>query len=170
MNAVDVLYWGDDFAPRGRTLKDVPQSEWDTPDVCGWWSVKHIIAHLASFELVLIDVLNGFLGGGPTPYLDKYLNQHPAFNDEQVARRKDNSPADVLVEYDEAQARARSLAAQIPGETLRQPDARRLAWYGAQYSLDDLIVYQYYGHKREHCAQINVFKDTLKTKGVIRES
>jgi hypothetical protein len=31
-----------------------------------------------------------------------------------------------------------------------------------EYSLDDYIVYSSYGHKREHGAQINVFKDTLK--------
>jgi hypothetical protein len=30
-----------------------------------------------------------------------------------------------------------------------------------EYALDDFIVYQYYGHKREHCAQIAVFRDKL---------
>ena len=30
---------------------------------------------------------------------------------------------------------------------------------------DDFIVYSFYGHKREHMAQVNVFKDTLKQRG-----
>jgi hypothetical protein len=42
----------------------------------------------------------------------------------------------------------------------------RRAWnkdgYGLEYALDDFIVYAYYGHKREHTAQIAVFRDTLK--------
>ena len=36
-----------------------------------------------------------------------------------------------------------------------------LPWYGAEYSLDDFIVYTYYGHKREHAAQIAAFRDHL---------
>jgi hypothetical protein len=31
-------------------------------------------------------------------------------------------------------------------------------WYGADYALDDLIVYMNYAHKREHCAQIRAFR------------
>jgi len=29
------------------------------------------------------------------------------------------------------------------------------------YALDDVIVYMYYGHKREHNAQIAAFRDRL---------
>ena len=35
------------------------------------------------------------------------------------------------------------------------------------YSLDDFLVYSYYGHKGEHGAQINVFKDVLKQRAVL---
>lgn len=159
MNAKDILHYGHETLL--RTLDGLPEAEWETPNVCGWWSVKHIIAHLASFELVLIDVLNGFLGGGPTPCLDKFIAiGGQAFNDVEVAARQDKSPREVFAEYDEAQARARSLAAQIPADKFREPGT--LAWYGMEYALDDLIVYQYYGHKREHTAQIAVFRDGLK--------
>jgi uncharacterized damage-inducible protein DinB len=159
MNALDILKYGNQTVL--KTLEGVPDPEWDAPNVCGWWSVKHIIAHLASFELVLIDVLNGFLAAGPTPRLDKYIELGGSrFNDVEVDARKDKSPKDVLTEYNEAQARARSLAARISVDKLRE--AATLPWYGMEYALDDLIVYQYYGHKREHCAQISVFKDTLK--------
>jgi hypothetical protein len=36
-----------------------------------------------------------------------------------------------------------------------------LPWYGAEYDLEDFIAYSFYGHKREHTAQINVFRDAL---------
>jgi hypothetical protein len=51
------------------------------------------------------------------------------------------------------------LITQIPPQTLRQPGT--IPWYGAEYALDDLLVYMYYGHKREHSAQVGVFRDQL---------
>ena len=39
-------------------------------------------------------------------------------------------------------------------------------WYGGEYSLEDQLVYRYYGHQREHCAQVEVFRDRLVGAGV----
>jgi predicted ATPase len=74
-----------------------------------------------------------------------------------VEARRQRPLADVLVELNEAHARTLELVAAIPEERLRQPGT--LPWYGDPYALDDLIVYQYYGHKREHAAQIEAFRD-----------
>jgi hypothetical protein len=52
------------------------------------------------------------------------------------------------------------LIRQIPLETRRKSGL--LPWYGAEYDLEDYITYAFYGHKREHCAQIAVYRDTLK--------
>jgi hypothetical protein len=156
MNAVDILKYGHQTVL--RTLDGLPEAEWETGGVCGVWSVKDIMAHLASYEHMLVEVLNTFLGDEQTPYLDQF-RAGQGFNDAQVALRKDNSAAQVLAEYEEVHARTMALVAQIPEETRRRPGT--LPWYGMEYALDDLIVYQYYGHKREHMAQINVFRDGL---------
>jgi hypothetical protein len=47
-----------------------PEMAWETPGACGVWSVKDIIAHLASYERVLVDILTTFTGGGSTPALN----------------------------------------------------------------------------------------------------
>jgi hypothetical protein len=52
------------------------------------------------------------------------------------------------------------LAKQISPEKWRENGT--LPWYGMEYALDDYIVYTFYAHKREHAAQIGVFKDALK--------
>jgi hypothetical protein len=161
MNASDVLHYGHDFVL--RNLVDLPMEHWDTENVCGWWSTKHIIGHLTSFEYVLIDVLKSYGGGGPTPTLHAFTADPGKFNDDQVAERKDKTPAEVFDEYQARHAETMELIAELPAELVRKPGT--LPWYGAQYSLDDLIVYQYYGHKREHMAQVNVFKDLLKQSG-----
>ena len=157
MNAKDVLKYG--HLTVLRTIEGLPEADWETPGVCSVWSVKEIMAHLASFEYVLVDALNSFLADGPTPYLDKYINQGLAFNDSEVALRQGKSPSETLAEYNDTQARTMELIAQISEATWRQPGT--LPWYGPEYALDDFIAYAYYGHKREHCAQIAVYRDGL---------
>ncbi len=158
MNACDVLKYGHQTVL--RTIDGLPKADWETSGVCGYWSVKDLIAHLASFEHVLVDVLNSFLEGGPTPYLDKHNDRGYNFNDSEVALRHSKSVDDVLAEYNATHAETMTLVAQIPEETLRRPGT--LPWYGMEYALDDYIAYAYYGHKREHSAQIAVFRDFIK--------
>jgi hypothetical protein len=162
MNPVDVLKYGHQTAL--RTLDSVPQTEWNTPGVCGVWSVKDIVAHLASYEHMLVDVLNSFLDGGPTPYLEKMGALGPlGFNDAEVAARQDKSTEDVLVEFNDTHNQTMVLAARIPAEIYRQNGT--LPWYGPEYDLDDFIVYTFYGHKREHSAQIAIFGEGLARFG-----
>jgi hypothetical protein len=73
--------------------------------------------------------------------------------------RQELSVAETLGEYNAVHAQVTAVAAQLPVETFRQTGT--LPWYGMEYALDDLIVYMYYGHKREHSAQIAVFRDRL---------
>jgi hypothetical protein len=87
------------------------------------------------------------------------------FNDDEVARRADMGPREVFDEYQETQAKSAQLLAQIPVARRRTPGI--LAWYGAEYDLEDMLAYSFYGHKREHCSQINVFRDLLKRQGVV---
>ena len=158
MNASDILMYGNRTVL--MTIADVPEVEWDTGGVCGIWSVREIIAHLASFEHMLVEVLNLFLGEEQRPYLKSWAKSGQQFNDNQVAKRKTYSWEKVLNEYKTVHALTMELIAQIPVDTRRKVGT--IPWYGAEYALDDLIVYAFYGHKREHCSQINVFKDKLK--------
>lgn len=157
MNASDILKYGHGTVL--QTIEGLPESAWETPGACGVWSVKDIIAHLASYEHVLVDVLATFVGGGPTPYLNKFTDPGVNFNDSEVAARQGKSVKEVLGEYNDTHAQVMSLVSRIPVETLRQ--AGTIPWYGMEYALDDYIVYAFYGHKREHSAQIAVFRDHL---------
>lgn len=157
MNATDILKYGHETVL--SAIDGLPESEWEVAGVCGVWSVKDIIAHLASYEHVLVDLLNMFLGGQPGPHLNQLMADGEQFNDKQVAQYEGKSVPEVLSEYCDTQAKVMSLVTQIPAETLRQPGT--LPEYGPEYALDDMIVYSYYGHKREHCAQIAVFRDRL---------
>lgn len=158
MNAHDILLYGH------KTVQDslggLDEGQMVTSGVCGVWSVKDIMAHLASYEKLLVDILNSLIDDVPTPTLQRMLEYGPyGFNDVEVGEREGLSLADVLAEYHDTQAQTLLLIPQIPLTTQRQKGI--LAWYGADYDLEDFLVYTYYGHKREHTAQMAVFRDNL---------
>lgn len=152
MNALDILDYGHQDVLRDLGATD----DWTTPGVTTRWSAKDMVAHLASFERYLEEALLEVQGRGPTPVLDSMRSDPAGFNDVQVGTRAAHSLEALRREYEEAHARVIALATELGSERLRQPGT--IPWYGAPYSLDDLIVYTNYGHKREHCAQLRSFK------------
>ncbi len=155
MNPSDVLKYGHSFVM--GTINPLPLTQWDVAGVCGVWSVKEIIGHLAVYEHLLTEVL--------APFTDlnieiKLLPQsaNPDFNDVQAAARKNHTAEQVLDEYiNTFTYNQEQVVPKVPAVIWSQVGA--IPWYGAEYSLDDYIVYSFYGHKREHSAEINVFKD-----------
>jgi hypothetical protein len=127
--------------------------------------VKDILAHLASYEQVLVDVLSTIVGRDSTPSLNKFTELGAQFNDTEVGIRKERTMREVLDEFNDAHAQVMSLAAQISPELFRQTGT--LPWYGREYALDDFIVYTFYGHKREHSAQIDAFRDLLRRESTM---
>jgi hypothetical protein len=156
MDALAILQYG-----QATILNSIDGlQDYETGGVCGVWSVKDILAHLASYEHMLVDVFNSLLGDAPTPTLAQMLQHGDAFNDLWVAQYRDKSWDEVLDDFKTTFQQALDLAAKIPPETWAK--CGTLAWYGDAYALDDFIVYSFYGHKREHSAQIAVFRDGLK--------
>ena len=51
LNANDVLKYGHSFFV--NAFDGLPEADWHTPGVCGVWSVKDIVAHMASYEGML---------------------------------------------------------------------------------------------------------------------
>jgi uncharacterized damage-inducible protein DinB len=159
MNVLDVLRYG--HLTVKNSLEPLPREGWLAPGVCGVWSVKDIVAHLASFEHMLIDVIEAMLGEGETPTLDRMATLGgQGFNDREVAQRSDWTADQVWAEYEQTFNRAWQSVSEVPEELFRQNGLVR--GYGDEYDLEDYLVYSFYGHKREHTAQINVYKDLLK--------
>ena len=59
---------------------------------------------------------------------------------------------DVDRVLDAGRHRAIALVARVPAD--RWSEVGTIPWYGLEYSLDDLVVYLMYGHKREHAPQL----------------
>jgi hypothetical protein len=148
VNPLDILRYGqrevdaliDRFAP----------DDWQAIAL-GTWTAKDLVGHLGAYEVRFVEILTTFLGEEPGTNL---LAISPAvFNDDQAAIRRDWSAESIVGELRDAHARSMTLVRRIPPERWREVGT--LPWYGAEYALDDLAVYQIYGHKREHGPQLD---------------
>ena len=134
-----------------QVLDDLPEVEWDIPGVCGDWSVKDIIGHLASYEYVLIDMLNTLSGNEPTASLRTFIDDPASFDDIQVASRRYDTAQQVEDEYQEAQLQSTALLTRIHPEHVSQPGT--IPGLPANQSVADFIQTMS-EHTRQHCVQI----------------
>jgi hypothetical protein len=144
-----------------EAINGLAENEWQLPGVVGEWSVKDLIAHLAAYEQVLVELLSSLLGNGRlTPTLDRFCAQYTlAFDEDEVVCRRTQTVGEVLAEYEVAQAQILLLLPQIP-ETVRWTQGVQ-PWAGSPYDLEDFLIYTAYGHKQEHGAQITAFRNRL---------
>ncbi|HSL75798.1 MAG TPA: maleylpyruvate isomerase N-terminal domain-containing protein [Candidatus Limnocylindrales bacterium] len=147
MQTLDVLMYGQ------RTIRSTidryTAADWERIAL-GVWTAKDLLGHLGAFEVRFADVLSTFVDA---PRESDLMDADPGtFNDDQAAVRKDWPVEKVLAEFLDAHERAMRHARAIPQHVWQEVGT--IPWYGAGYSLDDLVVYQMYGHKREHDPQL----------------
>lgn len=157
MHAVEILQRG--HLAVMDAIEDLTEEEWLLPEVCGRWSAKDIMAHLASYERALVEALRSARGEPPGGYLTGLIRDGELFNETQVALRVGYSAVEVVAQYAEAHVQAMDLAAALPPSLYI--NSGFLPAYGMGYDLEDFIVYMLYGHKKEHAAQIKVFRERL---------
>ncbi len=148
MNAVDMLMYGQRSVV--ATIGRYGPTDWDRIAL-GVWTAKDLLGHLGAFEVRFADQLAAFVDEPPDSDL---MSVDPrTFNDVQAAVRKDWPIDQVMDEFRRAHDRVMGRAKRISPEVWREVGT--IPWYGAEYSLDDLAVYQMYGHKREHDPQLS---------------
>lgn len=148
MNAIDILTYG-----QGQVMATVARygpDDW-TRIALGVWTAKDLLGHVGAFEVRLADVLATIVGA---PLESDLMSADPeTFNDDQAAIRASWSIDQVRGEFVAAYERAMTHARAIPAATWSQVGT--IPWYGPEYALDDFVVYNIYGHKREHDPQLS---------------
>ena len=148
MNVLDILRFGQ--ADIDRLIDRLEPDDWSAIAL-GEWTTKDLVGHLGAFEVRFREALVAELGDRePLPILTA---SRATFNDEQAAVRRDWTPGAVVAELRDAHREVMDLAERVPAERWREVGS--VPWYGAEYSLDDLVVYTIYGHKREHAPQLD---------------
>jgi len=162
MNTVEMFDNGHNTLMNALARLDIEDTS--VPNVCGFWSVKDILIHLTSFEQILGDLLLSLQGKAKDTERLRAFIYDADFNYVTVRDNGHKSYNTILEEYIHAHQRASKILLQFPDELRRMPGI--LAWYGADYDLDDFIAYTYYGHKVEHSAQISTYRDGLSSTKV----
>ena len=148
MNTIDVLMYGQRTVE--QTIARFGPDDWSRIAL-GVWTAKDLLGHLGAFEVRFADVLATFVGA---PVASDLLEANPqTFNDDQAAVRAGWTIEQVTDEFRSAHERVMAHARALPVDRWREVGT--IPWYGPEYSLDDLVVYQMYGHKREHDPQLS---------------
>ena len=147
MNAKDVLTYGQHDID--ALIDRLAPADWGAVAL-GVWTTKDLVGHLGAFEVRFREALTVFLGGTPTT--DILSSRLATFNDDQAAIRHDRSVDAIVGELRDAHRDVMELVTRVTAERWREVGT--IPWYGPQYSLDDLVVYTMYGHKREHVSQL----------------
>jgi DinB family protein len=147
MNTIDVLMYGQRTV--SSTIDRYGPDDW-ARIALGVWTAKDLLGHLGAFEVRFADQLATFVDAALESEL---ASADPrTFNDDQAAVRKDWPIDQIKAEFLGAHERVMRHAKRISPGVWREVGT--IPWYGAEYSLNDLVVYQMYGHKREHDPQL----------------
>ena len=139
-----------------QTLDDLNEVEWDIPGVDGDWSVKDIVAHLTSYEHLLLEILQAFAGqASDKTYSTARSQGQEQFNASQVEQHKYNTAQQVMDEYQDVQTQTSSLLAQLPADIVMKPETIPLR--GKMVSMEQSIT-GFVNHTRTHCDQIRAFR------------
>ena len=138
-----------------QTVEDFPEDQWDTPGACGEWSVKDTIAHLTSYEHLLVDLLGALVNDTPTPYLDQFVKGQAEFNGSEVAAHQYHTAQQIIDEYNEIQLQSSDLLAKIPTEKMTQTGT--ILWGKGRSIVDMVNILS--RHTTDHCAQIKAFRE-----------
>ena len=152
MNPIDIVTYGQ--RQIDELIDRLEPADWEALAL-GTWTTKDLIGHLGAFEVRFVEILARFVGEEPATTLTS--DPLETFNDDQAAVRFDWSVEAIVKELRDAHRQAMLLVPRIPADRWREVGT--MPWYGLEYSLDDLVVYLIYGHKREHAPQLEVVLD-----------
>ncbi len=142
-----------------QTVDDLPEALWDLPGASGEWTVKDIIGHLTSYELILIDAIKTIQGESPTPYLLRWRQSQQDFNEENTETHRYQTAQQVLDGYQDAQVQSTALLTNVPVEKVEQKGT--MTWLNDDRSLADLVS-RLAQHTQQHCDQIVQFRKKNK--------
>lgn len=156
MNAKAIILYGNKSFL--KALDSVEVAVADKPGACGEWSIKDVLAHVTKYEELFIEIFQGQIDGGKTvPTLVRIGNDHGKYNQMGIDEGKKKTFEELKSLYLNRFEEASELLKKLSPAHLRKVGT--IPWYGNEYAIDDLIVYLNYGHKREHGAQIALFKE-----------
>lgn len=133
-----------------RTLDGISEQEAAEVHVTSDWTLKDAVAHLVGAERGMTRIARGTARGENPQLPEGYDND--VYNARQVAKRKDQTLAQVRTELDASRAELMALLESIAPEQLALCGEHPLS---GDVSLSDLLVI-IYSHERTHANEISL--------------
>ncbi len=130
------------------------------PKAADKWTLKDLLAHLASWDEEVVRVLQTFTMPGESQYtyVISDRNGFAVWNEEQVSMRRDHPLPDVISEFETAR---RDLIQVVEGLTDPVLNRRRMTSWGKPSTGFELVVTQV-EHDREHAAQVRSYRKKIE--------
>lgn len=124
------------------------------------WTLKDVLAHIASWDEEMVRVLQTFTMPGDSiyTYAISDRNGFAAWNEEQVAARAERTVAEVVSEFEIAR---RDLIQVVEGLTDAVLNRSRMTSWGKAATGFELVMTQV-DHDREHSEQIKSYKKKIE--------
>lgn len=122
-------------------LAELTEEDFTRPKAAGKWSLQDVLAYIAAWDEEIVRVLQTFPMPGESvfSYTISDRNDFAAWNEEQVARRRAMTPAQVMSEFESAR---RDLIQVIEGLTDAVLNRTRMTSWGKPATGFDLLMLQ----------------------------
>jgi uncharacterized damage-inducible protein DinB len=142
------------------TLVGMAEEDYLRPKAIEKWTVKDLVAHVAAWDEELVRVLQAFsMQNEPIfTYLISSTKDFGAWNEEQLAQRKDLTVSQVVSEFEKAR---RDLIQVIEGLTDPVLSRTKTTSWGERQTGFDLIATQV-AHDREHARQVMSYRKKIE--------
>lgn len=104
-----------------RLTGRMPASDRDTAPLCGTWTAKDVIGHLADWTGTMAEAARQALQSGVLRALPQSEEAVDAWNASHAARRRGQPWPEVWAAYDAACSQAIAALEALPGDTLARP-------------------------------------------------
>lgn len=122
-------------------LADLTEEDYTRPKSVGTWTLQDAVAHIAAWDEEMVRVLQTFAMPGESMYTYTISdrNDFAAWNQEQAAVRRAQSPSQVLMEFENAR---RDLIQVVEGLTDAVLNRSRMTSWGKPATGFELLVSQ----------------------------
>ncbi len=121
-------------------LADLTEEDYARPNAAGKWSLQDVLAYIAAWDEEIVRVLQTFhLSESIYTYVISDRNDFAAWNEEQVTRRRVQTPAQTLSEFEGAR---RDLIQVVEGLTDAVLNRSRMTAWGKAATGFELLALQ----------------------------
>lgn len=142
-----------------HTLQGLSEAQITREPVEGIWTIKDLLAHLASWENCCLVPLRVYAAGGD--FIPEAIPDHNAWNHAQSQRWQAQSLAAILADYHAIRDEFVTLAAALPEDRW---EVKLPAPWGGEATLEELCAGLVWHEKIEHLKSINYWKETGKPR------